>query len=279
MVLQELNDSAMRGSIRKKLAGAYCVVLFIEGNEKHQNKLILGEVKKAVSEISRTFDQMPKAVNYPPFLMVLPHKNIPDERLLLTGLGITEKMADEPVVAVLYGRGRIMGSALAGPMINRERVFNLLTVVGADCECGLDHSWILGRMIPMGWESGIQSDVAKNLGFDVENPMVKAEMVQILSLKPAPDDYLDPMGNNLLGYTEGRLHIVNGSEGGSRISATAVQRSFFQENTSKNNLVVKVLLFGFGAILLVVLTFSISTAYRWPAIYAASAEPSAIDEC
>jgi len=252
ILLEDLNSSVMRSSIKEKLVDAYCVILFVEGKERQQNNNILREIKEAVSEISMTFDQMPKAVDSPPALLVLHRKNIPDERLLLMSLGITEEEAESPAVAVLYGRGRIMGPALTGELINRNRILNLLTIVGADCECGLDQSWILGRMIPMRWETGIQSDVAKSLGIDVENPLVKSEMTQILSLKPAPDDLLDPMGSNLLGYSEGKLDIKKSPDNVSKISAFVVRKTFFQEKASKNNLVVKIIFMGFGLILLIV---------------------------
>ena len=155
-----------------------------------------------------------------------------------------------------------MGPALTGELINRNRILNLLTIIGADCECGLDHSWILGRMIPMRWESRIQSDIAKSLGIDVENPLVKSEMTQILSLKPAPDDLLDPMGSNLLGYSEGKLDIIKSPDHVSKISASVVRKSFFQEKASKNNLVVKIIFMGFGLILLIVIVLFLFIKYQ-----------------
>ncbi len=252
ILLEDLNSSVVRTAIKEKLVDAYCVILFVEGKERQQNNNILREIKEAVSEISMTYDQMPKAVDSPTALLVLHRKNIPDERLLLMSLGITEEEAESPAVAILYGRGRIMGPALTGELINQDRILNLLTIVGADCECGLDHSWILGRMIPMRWGSGIQSDIAKSLGIDVENPLVKSEMTQILSLKPPHDNLLDPMGNNLLGYSEGKLDIKKSPDHVSKISASVVRKSFSQEKASKNNLVVKIIFMGFGLILLIV---------------------------
>ena len=261
-LFEELFTSAMRSSIKEKLVEAYCVVLVVEGMNRQQNKDVLREVKEAVREISMTMDQMPKRVDSPPVLLVLPRKNIMDERLLLMSLGITEKEAEEPSVAVLYGRGRVMGPVLQGDLMNRNIILNLLTIVGADCECGLDHSWILGRMIPMRWETRIQSDLTKNLGFDVENPLVKSEMTQILSLKPTPDNLMDPMGSNLLGYSEGKLDIQNSSERGARISASVVRKSFFQTKASKHNPVITIIFLSFGAILLIVLVLFLFIKYK-----------------
>ena len=253
LLLEDLFNSAFRRSIKEELTQAYSVVLVVEGENKLHNRSVLFEVKQAVREITMTLDQMPKVVDSPPVILVLPRKNMEDERLLLMSLGITGGETKSPSVAILYGRGRIMGPVLQGNMISRDKILNLLTVVGADCECGLDQSWILGRMIPMRWETSVQSDVTRNLGFDVENPMVKSEMSQILSMKPTPDHILDPVGSKLLGYSEGKLEIKGGPENVSKVSAAEVRNSFFQAKPSKKNLVFNTILIGLGAILLMVL--------------------------
>ena len=262
MLLDNLVTSTCRNTIKEKLIQAYCVVLVVEGDDRQQNENVLFETKKAVREITRMLDQMPKVVDSPPVVVVLPRKDIPDERLLLTSLGITEKETGMPSVAILYGRGRIMGPVLQGDLISRDIIHNLLSIVGADCECGLDHSWILGRMIPLRWESSVQNELAKNLGFDIENPMVRSEMSQILSLKQAQVKSLDPMGSSLLGYSEGELDIAKSPEKISKIPASEVRKSFYQTEKSKNNLVFKTIILGFGGILLIVIVTLLFIQYK-----------------
>ena len=262
MLLDNLVTSTCRKTIKAKLLQAYCVVLVVEGDNRQQNENVLLETKKAVREITRMLDQMPKVVDSPPVVVVLPRKDIPDERLLLTSLGITEKETGMPSVAILYGRGRIMGPVLQGDLISRDIIHNLLSIVGADCECGLDHSWILGRMIPLRWESSVQNELAKNLGFDIENPMVRSEMSQILSLKQAHVKSLDPMGSSLLGYSEGELDIAKSPEKISKIPASEVRKSFYQTEKSKNNLVFKTIILGFGGILLIVIVTLLFIQYK-----------------
>ena len=262
MLLDNLVTSTCRKTIKAKLLQAYCVVLVVEGDNRQQNENVLLETKKAVREITRMLDQMPKVVDSPPAVVVLPRKDIPDERLLLTSLGITEKETGMPSVAILYGRGRIMGPVLQGDLISRDIIHNLLSIVGADCECGLDHSWILGRMIPLRWESSVQNELAKNLGFDIENPMVRSEMSQILSLKQAHVKSLDPMGSSLLGYSEGELDIAKSPEKISKIPASEVRKSFYQTEKSKNNLVFKTIILGFGGILLIVIVTLLFIQYK-----------------
>lgn len=253
LLLENLVSSAFRKSIIDQLLRSYCMVLVVEGKNTPENKNAIREANEAVREISKTLYQMPKVVNSPPGILVIPHEKTYEERILLISLGIKAEEAIEPFVAVIYGRGRIMGPVLQGDQITKRKVFNLLTVVGADCECGLDHFWILGRMIPLRWKPSVQSELAQFLGFDVESPLVKAEMSQILSVKPVSENPLNPVEENLLGYTEGKFEIEKSSQDIPRISASDIRKSFSQTTPIKNNLVFRTILLGFGGILLVVL--------------------------
>ena len=150
-----------------------------------------------------------------------------------------------------------MGPVLSGEQITSYKILNLLTIVGADCECGLDNSWVLGRMIPLQWDLSIQSVLAEYLGFDVENPLVKSELSQILSVKPIPDNPFDPMANNLLGYFEGKIKIEKSSGNISKISAYEIRKSFNQTKPSRNNFVFRSVLITIGGILLIILVISV----------------------
>ena len=75
-----------------------------------------------------------------------------------------------------------MGPLLTGQQITKETMLNLLAVIGASCECGLDRSWMQGLMIPLVWGEERQSAVLKLSGFDAESPMVKAEISRILAM-------------------------------------------------------------------------------------------------
>jgi len=257
LLFENLVSSAIRRSITDQLLQSYCVVLVVEGEDDSKNASAINEANGAIREISRLLDQMPKVVNSPPGLLVIPYEKIQDEKILLMSLGITEDDAIESSVTIIYGRGRIMGPVLRGEQITEKILFNLLTVVGADCECGLDNSWILGRMIPLRWESSVQTEVTHLLGFDVESPFVKAEMSQILSLKETFENPLNPMEDNFLGYTEGKLEIEKRAQGISKISASDIQKSFSKNTSLKNNLAFKTFLAGFGGVLLIVLVIGV----------------------
>ena len=96
---------------------------------------------------------------------------------------------NEPHAAVFYGRGRWIGPLFKADMLNPDHLTELLFVIGADCECGLDHRWLQGTMLPARWDEGLQQKVVESLGFDPESPMVKMEMVSIIRRGMGGFDY------------------------------------------------------------------------------------------
>ena len=61
-----------------------------------------------------------------------------------------------------------MGKLLRKDLLKRIYVNNLLSIVGADCECGLERSWIMGAMLPLRWDKNKQNEVFKWHNFDAE---------------------------------------------------------------------------------------------------------------
>ncbi len=180
--LESVISSPNREEVLRYIVKAYCVILFIQGKNSAENEMARGVLNDAIGEIARAMSQMTKNVEQPPHLIVLPAKSFPQERVLLWSLGVDEDAASGPCVAVIYGKGRQIGPLLKGRQISRNAIFNILSIIGSSCECGFDREWVLGRMIPLKWGEGTQSEVVKLLGFDAESPMVKREMSQILSL-------------------------------------------------------------------------------------------------
>jgi len=256
LLLENLVTSGIRNSVIDQLLRSYCVVLVTEGKNTSKNNDVIKMAKEAIGEISDVMVHMPKVVNTPPRMIVIPHEKIHEERILLMSMGILNGRENKPFVTVIYGRGRIIGPVLKGEQITKRKLFNLLTVVGADCECGLDQSWVLGRMIPMRWESAVQSKLVHLLGFDVESPLIKAEMSQILSLSQIPENSLDPLENNLLEYTEKRVDVKKKSDDITKISAYDIHKSFSQP-ASKRKGVVTTIIFVIGGILLFVIVAAV----------------------
>ncbi|MCK5457743.1 MAG: hypothetical protein KAI45_11500, partial [Melioribacteraceae bacterium] len=163
-------------------------------------------------------------------------------------------MSDQPQVAILYGRGRRIGPVLRGKEIGKDNIFSLLAIIGADCECGLDRSVMLGKMIPLRWEKEIQIELAEQLGFDVENPMIKSEMSQILSLSVDLQN-----GKNskspLSAYKEGIIKFDTPPTVPT-VSSRSLQAPESSESNSDNNIIIYQILYSLIGIFVLILFIS-----------------------
>jgi hypothetical protein len=180
-VLESVVSSPKREKIRQNIVKSYCMIVLIQGKDVAENRKAEESVADAMAKIAKMMSQMPKQVKGPPQLILIPRESAPQEKILLWSLGVNEDMS-EPHAAVIYGRGRQIGPRLKGEEITESEIFNLLSVIGSACECGLDRGWILGPMLPLRWDKKLQTEVVELLGFDAESPMVKTEISQILSL-------------------------------------------------------------------------------------------------
>jgi len=250
-VLEGIVSSPKRDEILRHIVRAYCVVLLVEGGNAIRNRMAREAVADAVGEIARTMGQMTKTVEEPPHLIVIPAESFPEERILLWSLGIDDAETGGPYVAVLYGRGRRIGPLLEGEDITRSAVFNILSVIGSACECGLDREWVLGKMIPLRWDEGIQSEVVRLLGFDAESPMVKTEMGQILSLGPSrgtADGESTELGKGSIDeYREKAF------EGGGILSAATISPARIQNLSTPETSPLRTVLLVAGAVALLIL--------------------------
>jgi hypothetical protein len=182
-LISQVVDSQLRTSLMVQLSRAYGVVLLIEGEEAAANAQAEEVVEEAISEIESQMKFMPKPISHGPVSVTLSRDSFSDERFLTWSLGLQPEDLVEPHVAVLYGKGRWIGPLLRGSEIEPQILVNILSVIGADCECGLDPRLIRGTALPVRWDRTRQDEVAEDLGFDPENPMIKIEVSQILKLR------------------------------------------------------------------------------------------------
>ena len=178
--LEDILSSPMREEILRQVIKYYGVVLLIEGTDSQENT----RAKKAASDViellSSQMEMMPKPIAHPPVLIVMNQKSLSDEEILIWSLGLDGGKLSEPHAAVLYGRGRWMGPLFKGEEIDENNLASVLFIIGADCECGFDYRWLQGTMLPARWTDKMQAQVAENLGFDPENPMIKMEISSII---------------------------------------------------------------------------------------------------
>jgi len=180
-LLESLAESRVRKTILNELKSSFGIILLVEGNNRKAFGEIQAEAEKSVKNFSLIQPLLPGQVESKILTITIPRENRTEEKLLLWSLGI--EVADSVNhLAVMYGRGRKIGPVLRGSEISSQKITNLLSLIGADCECSIDQSWKLGMMIPCNPGSAYNSEVSALLGFDPEHPLVKAEISQILHI-------------------------------------------------------------------------------------------------
>ena len=209
--LESVFDSPRRNTVVSKVYEHYGVILIAEGKNADENRRIRKMADRVVASITSKMDKLEKEIREPPVVEVISAKEFAGERAFMWSLGITE-IAETPQVAVLYGRGRIIGPVLRDARLDERSLAAIVNTIGLNCECGLDRKWMQGTMIPQKWDEDVQKQFADQLGFDPESPAIRIEMSQILSKggKGAGANRQSPIGGTLddllMGYREGSLN-------------------------------------------------------------------------
>ncbi|MEN7547787.1 hypothetical protein AAG747_07700 [Rapidithrix thailandica] len=193
--LKSLIISPLREEILANIVQKYGIVLLLEGTDAVQNKQAEQAIERQLEEIKQVMVRMPKVVKEGPVLLIVKQDDLVKESTLLWSLGIDPgKTYTDPQAVILYGRARKMGEVLKAKEIQSDVVYKLLSLIGADCECGLDRKWMMGPRIPLEWTPATQTRLSTLLNFDVDNPMVMAEMSQILSIEAKKNGRSDGLG-------------------------------------------------------------------------------------
>lgn len=202
-------QSPSREAILKPIFESYAVVILVEGKDKASNDLARESIQSAIKQIDAIRHEMPKPVKVGPKIVTIKAADRAKEKVLLWSLGVDAKVGDDPSVIVVLGRGRRIGAVISGPAVLQTDVFDVLNVIGQDCECGLDRKWMQGVSFPATFGDDYHASVKEQLGFNPKDEAVIAEMNRILSRGPVPAadlaigiprtaERLDP----LLGYSE-----------------------------------------------------------------------------
>jgi len=178
--LDTVLHSPTRQQVLEKAADAYGVVLLLEGPQQDRNVKAHEIISTVIGRIREQLDLLPKPIARPPEIVTLDRQSLDRERVLLWSLGLKPQDVNEPHAAVLYGRGRWIGPLFKGDRLAADPLTEMFLVIGSDCECGLDHRFLQGTMLPARWDEGLQQKVAESIGFDPEDPMVKMEMISIV---------------------------------------------------------------------------------------------------
>ena len=184
--LGEVAASVKREEILRTVCQAFAGVLLIEGDRADENERARHVISRAIDAIGTQMRSMPKAVAEPPAMIVLDAAALLEERILLWSLGLEATRSALPRAVVLYGRARWIGPVMKGEEISEPNLTGLLSIIGADCECGLDVAWTLGTRLPVRWEEARHAQVARALAFDPESPLVKLEVSRIARRSTPP---------------------------------------------------------------------------------------------
>lgn len=205
-VLDAITTSPIRETVADDCINTFGVALMVESRDPEANQRVEKGIKSTIEKITNNMDLLPKAIDRPPQFVKITEDRFSEEKVLLWSLGIDTANLEEPAAAVIYGRGRKIGPLLQGEAAIALELYNTIAVIGLSCECGLDRKWMMGTMFPFRWNDTYIKQMAKNLGFDPENPLVKTEISQIVAYTGPPKQssgaastaYSDP----LLGYSE-----------------------------------------------------------------------------
>ena len=208
--LESVFDSKRRNSVLSKVYEHYGVILIVEGKNVEENQRIGDLANRVVKSISSQMGKLEKEIREPPVVEMISTKDFDAEKAFLWSLGITEN-AETPQVAILYGRGRMIGPVLRDERLDERSLKAIVNTIGLNCECGLDRKWMQGPMVPQKWDDALQKRFANHLGFDPESPAIRLEMSQILAKggKGQGANKQASIGGSLddllMGYREGSL--------------------------------------------------------------------------
>lgn len=180
--------SPLRRQLLDRLPRDFAVVLLAEGPDASANGRARQTIEGSFQRLAARLPLMPKPVEHPPSLLTVPwRKPAPGDAWALHSLGLTASTNRvAPEAAVVYGRGRRCGPPLKGPDLTETALLEALTVLGQDCECDLDRSWLRGPLMPLRWGADQQRQVVAELGFDAESPLVRMEVARIIARGPNP---------------------------------------------------------------------------------------------
>ena len=241
-------ESPVRNQLKTNLPEVYAVVFWIKGKDPVKNQRISSKVKEECDAIENIMPTMPKIVEKGPIAISTSETNSTSEKVLLWSLGI-DSIPEEPIALVLYGRGRIMGASLNYEQILNDGLYKYMSMIGADCECGLDRKWMLGKQIPLRWETTIRQKLTKLLSFDVDNPLILAEMSRILAKEKLAD-------------TSGSVAFAPETINLDEVFGDSLNETNPKENQSSSNISQKSLVYTLISLLVIILGIAGFLLYR-----------------
>jgi len=202
--LEPLVTSAKREEMVRVASETFAAVVLFEGADATENQAARAAILEGIETVRTQMEWLPKAIAKPPALVVVGAAERALDTVLEWSLGIEAERRSELRAAVIYGRARWIGPLMTAAEISALNVARLVSIIGADCECGMDISWTRGTRLPVRWPAERHAAVTRELGFDPESPMVKMEVARIVGRS----SFMRGMPLGAAGYREIELGAV-----------------------------------------------------------------------
>lgn len=164
-------SSPARDEVLGHIIRDWAVVLVVPGPEEAETDAVQRAATRAAGAVAGSVTEMGHRIKYPPFVMTVRPDN-PAERILLWSLGLTDQEEPGAQVAILYGMGRRLGKALSAAEATQAGLVDRFKLLGRNCTCTSDPSWLLGPAAPLVWSEDLQILTREALGFDPNSPAV-----------------------------------------------------------------------------------------------------------
>jgi hypothetical protein len=202
--LERLIESSLQRDLLSQLIERHSVMLLIEGSDAKANESARRIADESIELIGRSMEKLPKRAGKPPVVVAIDREKAAAERVLLWSLGVDEEKSP-PRIVILHGRLRRFGPIIESEKLHSADLTAQLNLIGQDCECELDRSWMRGPVAPHVWSDELAAAATASLDFDPGHPLVRVEVGQILTRGPRNPNaktterrVIDP----ILGYEE-----------------------------------------------------------------------------
>lgn len=199
--------------VSRETLESFAHLLIVEGSDEKANQAVHAVAEQAMAAIQRLEPLLPRPIAFPLRKIVVRADNRQHQPLLNWLLDNHD--ASSPLLAVVYGRGRMAGSVMKGSGLTLQEVLAQLALVGQSCECETDRAWLDESSLPFRWDSATRGRASSFLGFDPDSPLVRAEMLRIVSQSAkslgkergsSGENSPDSIARILLGYSETQLN-------------------------------------------------------------------------
>lgn len=175
VLLKVVVESPARERIVDRIIDAWCVVLLVEGADEAQNRQAAQAIATAAKQLVGFKPEMGEKIKAAPPLVTVKW-NDPAEALLRWSLELDNGDRQAARAAVLFGQVRRVGAVLPAKQITAARLTEIFQLLGKNCTCTADPSWLLGPAVPLNWGMDLQARVRESLGFDPNSPAVASTL-------------------------------------------------------------------------------------------------------